>query len=148
MNKTVKLAFWTGIFCIAFGMFFLMFLLIDYATAFLRSYSLLPELVPFTELYIEDHRNLPANLSQEQVATASFTIRNREGKDISYPFIITREYSDTATVIGSGEARISSGASKNIIFSFAVASPEAKTKIEVSLPDQDQRVHFWVNNNY
>lgn len=114
-------------------------------TKLLQSYGLLPTEESYTEMFIEDHQNLPNYLAPGREATASFTLHNYEHKNKNYKFIITKTLDNETDVIGSGSAALVHGQAKTIRFNYDVATTEARTRIEVAIPDIKQSVHFYVN---
>lgn len=114
----------------------------------LHKYKLIPVKEQLTEMYINSHLTLPESLEANEIATASFTLHNLEYKDEIYKYVITQSDSETKQIISSGSAKLSHDQYRSFDFSFFISSPEAKTKIEISLPEKDQQIHFWVNNNY
>ncbi|MFW5703295.1 MAG: hypothetical protein ACOCXQ_00480 [Patescibacteria group bacterium] len=114
----------------------------------MNQYKLLPQPERFTELYLNEHLNLPTIVAEDQIASASFTIHNKEHRKVTYPFVVKQQVDDFHEIIGSGEAELRQDEQITIPFKFALASPEAKTKIEIALLNTNQTVHFWVNNIY
>ncbi len=97
-------------------------------------------------MYLENHEFLPAILEPDQVATTSFTIRNKEGKTYTYTYLVTGERGIEKQVVASGSARIQANEWISIPFTIQVATTEPKTKFTISLPETKQSVHFWVNS--
>lgn len=114
-------------------------------TQLLQSYKLVPTQESYTELYIDNHQNLPNYLAPGREASASFTLRNSEHKLKNYKFVITKTLEKDTDVIGSGSASLAHGQSKSFKFDFDVATTEARTRVEVAIPDLNQSVHFYVN---
>ncbi len=114
--------------------------------AIFHTYKLIPLSERYTELYIGNHDSLPLILEPEQVATASFTIHNKEGQTYSYSYLVTGETGAEKQIVASGSARIQNNEWISIPFTVQVATTEPKTKYTIALPEKQQSVHFWVNN--
>jgi hypothetical protein len=112
----------------------------------LQKLNLLPKEESYTELFIDDHQTLPNYLAPGRVATASFTLRNYEHKNEHYKFLITKTLGKDTETIGSGSADVAHNQTKSIEFHYGVATTEAKTRIEVLLPEKKQSIHFYVNS--
>lgn len=108
--------------------------------------SLLPQDESYTELYLNNHLDLPKELLPDQVATASFTIHNVEHKKMNYHYVISRSIDQDKEIIVSGSAVLADNQSESIAFDYTVATKEPKTKIEILLPEKRQSIHFWINN--
>lgn len=115
----------------------------------LAANRLLPEEEPFTELYFEDHQKLPLLLEEDQVASASFTIVNRENRQTPYLYeVVKSATNEAARVISSGSATLENDEKRTVRFLYTAATEEAKTRIQVRLRGMDQQIHFWINNRY
>lgn len=62
----------------------------------LRNARIVPIEEPLTELYFNDSVELPTSAARPLVF--SFTIRNLEGKDMVYPYVIRAEFDDGSVV--------------------------------------------------
>jgi uncharacterized membrane protein len=112
---------------------------------FLNKQNLLPKDESFTELYINNHTDLPMFLPADTVATASFTIRNNEYQKQTYSYEVRRTQTQRE-VIDKGSVELNHNDSKSIPFEFTVSTTEAKTRFEIEIPEKTQIIHFWVNN--
>lgn len=110
---------------------------------------LLPALTPkpetFTELYFEDHLNLPKRVVVGQENSFSFTIHNLEGKNVNYPLEVTviNEASSSTMTIFKGAVVVGDQESKTLPITYVI--PEGlgeKIKIEVFLKNLNQRIFF------
>lgn len=112
---------------------------------YLYKQNMLPNNETFTELYINDHTELPVFLAEDTVATASFTIRNNEFKQEEYDYVVSQTLTEKK-IIASGSVTLKHNESIKIPVEFTVATTEAKTRIAFELPEKSQFIHFWVNN--
>jgi hypothetical protein len=120
---------------------------------------LLPYLTPkpelFTELYFENHLELPKKVVVGLPYEFRFTIKNHQGRNINYPIEVTAYADEQAT--GSAIATIS--ALPLFAESVVVSDSQAKTipvtytlpeglgervKVEVNLTNLQQHIFFWV----
>jgi len=113
---------------------------------------LLPALTPkperFTELFFNDHLQLPKRIVEEQVNEFSFTIHNLEGKNINYSVevIAINEASPSSLAIFSDSVVVSDLESKSVPIRYAIsAGLGEKIKVQVTLKNLNQSIHFWVN---
>lgn len=112
----------------------------------LQRYHLAPTEEPYTELYLNNHLDIPSFLEADKEATASFTINNREHKTNNYKFIVSQSTGDESRTIASGSTTLKQNQSKSFEFTYSVATTEPKTKVNIDLPLQQQSIHFYVNN--
>jgi hypothetical protein len=102
----------------------------------------------FTELYFDNHLNLPKSNTLKQPQTFSFTIHNLENKTIDYPYEIYIE--DTAgsrSGIITNSVRISHDQVKTITESFEILAPVKRAKVVVNLMNKKQEIHFWIGED-
>jgi len=98
-----------------------------------------PEPERFTELYFNNHQDLD-KYSRDGKHEFSFTVHNLEGEDKDYEYEIKVNdrvvRSSSLFVKSEGKVRVNENIQLNIPFD--------KIKIEVSLPEKNQEIHFWV----
>ncbi|MCX7997132.1 MAG: DUF1616 domain-containing protein [Patescibacteria group bacterium] len=116
--------------------------------AFLDQNRLLPVPESYTELYLEDHLEIPVTLMPEQTASASFTIRNRERRTMNYRYTVSRTTGTDTARIASGTARLADGQARSFRFDYSIATTEPKTRFAIELDGMNQQIHFWINNIY
>ncbi len=100
-----------------------------------------PEPESFTELYFNDHQNLP-KYSQDSY-NFSFTIHNLENKDINYKYQVLVD--DKIALFNTIE--IKDKENITIPVSIKIDKDFKKAKIQVLLPEKQQEIHFWVKYN-
>ncbi len=99
----------------------------------------------FTELYFEDHTNLPSETILFYDNRFKFTIHNLEHKDMSYPYEVYFDWDGTHKTIATGTAFLSHDESTTIDVGFILNEPIARQKIVVELIGLNQQIHFWLN---
>lgn len=110
----------------------------------LNTYHLLPEPVRFSELYFENHMNLPQTSKQNEQLPFRFTLHNLENKTIEYKYQITAETTSSGKLLlDEGFIQLVHDDLETIDANPMVTSVSGRTKIEVNLPDQQQNIHFW-----
>ncbi len=112
---------------------------------------LLPVLTPkpetFTELYFEDHLDLPKRVVEGQPYDFSFTIHNLEGKNVNYPIEVTaiNEATPSSFSIFKGAVVVDDQQTKTVPVSYAIpAGLGERVKVQVLLKNLNQSIHFWV----
>ncbi len=110
----------------------------------LNTYHLLPEPEKFSELYFERHMELPQTSNQNEQIPFRFTLHNLENKVMEYKYQITAETTSSGKLLlDEGFIRLAHNDMKTIDANPMISSVSGRTKIEVSLPDQQQNIHFW-----
>lgn len=111
----------------------------------LRKHKLLPEPERFTELYLENHLRLPKAYVRGGNNSFTFTVHNLEHKPMHYEYVVDAISTESARLITKGSFELEHDAYKSI--TARIASPEAavRTKINISLENKDQSIHFWVD---
>lgn len=110
----------------------------------LASYHLLPEPETLTELYFEDHLNLPKKLVLNKSYNFSFTIHNLEYKDMTYSYQISAISNEWTEKITKGEKTLKHDEYATIPVEFKLKNKADRVKIEVNLIDLSQPIHFWM----
>jgi len=98
----------------------------------------------FTELYFENHINLPKKIQSEKKQAFTFTIHNLEYKNMNYRYAVNALIDKDVVLLSSGSATLAHDAYKSIDESYTLATTSARIKIEVLLIDQDQPISFWL----
>lgn len=113
---------------------------------------LLPALTPqperFTELYFEDHLNLPKQVEFNTSYPVSFTIHNLEGRQMTYDVQIELEgeTSESPQVnLLTQTVDVSADESKTVTIELRVPALFSEhAKMIVNLTNLDQTIHFWM----
>ena len=92
-----------------------------------------------TELYFNDTDALPQSAARP--IAFSFTIHNLEGKDMTYPYVVSVKFSDGRTlIVDKNTIPIANGDAAKIPESFR-AIPGAQMII-IELPEQKEHISF------
>lgn len=113
----------------------------------LSEYHLLPEPETFTELYFEDHIDLPKVAIKEKVNDFKFTIHNLEYRTMKYPYTIYAEADGIKQELDKGTVTLPHDGYKTILESFSLVTDGKRTKITVLLTNKNQSIHFWMGEN-
>src|SRR3989344_1068364 len=104
-----------------------------------------PEKESFTEIYFEDHESLPRYTNSNDEYSFRFTINNLENQDFKYRYKIS-VFEDEEDIIEENNVLIKNGESKTLEKSIRTHI-EDKAKIQVTLVNKDQEIHFWIKNS-
>jgi hypothetical protein len=112
-----------------------------------QSFTPVPE--TFTELYFEDHLNLPKIVVPEQKNDFSFTIHNLEYKLVNYEAEITAIPENTPDLnvpLFKQTVALNHDQYKTIPVRFSLPALERqRVKVVVDLKNLNQTIHFWVD---
>lgn len=97
----------------------------------------------FTELYFEDHNNLPHIIKQYWEYSFTFTVHNLENKDSNYPYEVYLQRDSQKTLIETGELNINKDDRKSVNVIFGPLQ-NSKAKIVVELLNRNQSISFWM----
>ena len=98
----------------------------------------------FTELYFENHNQLPTTIIRFQIYPYSFTIRNLENKDIEYHYKISGQRNNQTIFEDYYTINIKKGETKTINDTVGPLK-NLQTKIIIELIDQNQQISFLMN---
>ena len=74
----------------------------------------------------------------------AFTIRNLEGKPMTYQYAVTAMYNDKTVQITNGITKLQDTQSQTINTKFSIREPFGRAQITVEIPAKQQKIHFWV----
>ncbi len=97
----------------------------------------------FTELYFEDHDNLPKMIHQNGNYRFIFTIHNLESRDMEYRYQIYSESLYEKTILSHNTVKIKDKNFQSINATMNSLKP-VRTRIGVELLDQNQLIDFWM----
>jgi len=118
------------------------------AYARLDEWKLIPRQERFTELYFNDHTNLPKYISRGEKISFSFVIHNLEEKRIWYPYVVYFKSQDGRTYeIEEKSVFLEDGESKTIKESCTSILADNSGGIFVELKDSQQEIHFLLTDN-
>lgn len=98
----------------------------------------------FTELYFEDHINLPKTIEKGKEYQYKFTIHNLENKDMDYPYTVSLQRDDKKTVIDSGSVFLKNNEYKTIEMSVGPLK-KVRLKVVIELVNKNQFISFWMD---
>lgn len=108
----------------------------------LDALKLIPRPERFTELYFENHTNLPKTIVKNETISFSFTIHNMEGKDMEYPYVVYFKNNYGTTTVEKNTALVKDNEYKTITESYTFKSASAQETLYVELTDQRQELRF------
>lgn len=100
----------------------------------------------FTELYFENHINLPKIYVPGEEQYFKFTIHNLEHRDTTYKYEIYAIDDIENITLSSGTASLAHDEYKSIDESYMMATSSGRTNVVVKLIDKNQSIHFWIEN--
>lgn len=123
-----------------------MFQLVDSTPAIKEAIVLATTVKPetFTELYFEDHINLPKKIELGEEQSFKFTIHNLEYQDTTYKYEIKAVDDKENITLSSGSATLSHNEYKTIDGSYTLATASGRMKIQVLLVNKNQPISFWM----
>jgi len=126
-------------------------------SAFLIVLSFIPiGIEPLTELYIENHTQLPKNVYLDKTYNFSFTTHNLEYQDVEYNYTV-KVFDVNGTLISelySGSFTLSNNESKTIEADYRFHETFKRAKIEVEITKnligepEFKRKLWWSDPNY
>ena len=99
---------------------------------------------PFTELYFEDHQNLPKIVQLNQIYNFQFSIHNLENKDENYFYLIHIDADGNDIFLDSSYISLKNNQTATISKNFMLTENFENAKIIVELIGKNQEIHFWV----
>lgn len=115
----------------------------------LDEWKLIPRPERFTELYLENHANLPKFVSAGQTVPFSFTVHNLEGQAMEYSYRVYAVFSDNGEqqAIGQGDLSLEQNGVKTIENVFTFPENQKKVTIFMTLPALGQEIHFILSSS-
>ena len=98
----------------------------------------------FTELYFEDHLNLPDTVSLTEENSFEFTIHNLENKEMEYPYEVYIDIDGGKNIIETNTIVLKREEYYTISENFSITSPIEKARVVVNLIDKKQQIGFWI----
>jgi len=106
----------------------------------LAAYKLVPEEEGITELYFEDSDALP---ERGGALSFSFVIRNLEGRDMAYPYVVYAESAGERVELKRDVVSIAAG--EHAVIKAAVRYWGQSERIIIELPEENQHIAFLVS---
>ena len=112
----------------------------------LRKWDVLPKTEAVTELYFAKPSYLPATYSISQPVNFDFVVSNRTPETQTYTYNVVAVPEQSLRADAFTEASVTVPPGQQITQSVALpVTLRGRVKIEVSIPDIYQSIHFWVN---
>lgn len=110
----------------------------------LNTWNIVPHKEALTELYINNYDSLPHQFGEKNKVPFSFTISNRQGRTMTYPYTIYTQASDTASiaVIATNTVTLKNNESAVVKATYNPISSSSRTTIFIKLPTINQQLHF------
>jgi len=99
---------------------------------------------PITELYFEDHLDLPSTAGTSEEKSFRFTIHNLENTDMAYTYEIYIDSDGGRKIIGKNTVFIEDKEYRTISESFKLEDPVDRARVIVRLAGRDQEIGFWI----
>lgn len=101
----------------------------------------------FTELYFEDHQNLPSDIKLNKAYPFQFSIHNLENQETTYNYTVYIEYYigeelESTETLNSASITLNHDQTATISESFEISEDFEQAKVMVNTNDQE--IHFWV----
>ncbi len=101
----------------------------------------------YTELYFENHLNLPGKIELNRNYPFKFTIHNLENKDVVYVYEVYIVVNGEKRIIDEASVFVKSGDYRTIEEIYVTRRPTARGKIIVNLINKNQQIDFWIEDN-
>lgn len=98
----------------------------------------------FTELYFEDHINLPKTIKKHEEYIFVFTIHNLEYKDMEYPYVVYLETTDKKIILNENKVGLKNGEYISVKEDLGPLK-SIRMKIIVELVNKNQSIAFWMD---
>jgi hypothetical protein len=96
----------------------------------------------FTELYFTDAAALPKHLSSAGPNAFRFTIANREGKTVTYSYLVTAESTLGRTTVAQGQVTLAAGGRAEVPEQYTPPQPGIAYQITVQFLGRPETIHF------
>ncbi|MBS3159486.1 hypothetical protein J4436_01745 [Candidatus Woesearchaeota archaeon] len=97
----------------------------------------------FTELYFENHKDLPNLVKEDRNYGFSFTIHNLELEEMVYEYQVLMKYNNKEIQLNNGVVVLDNGESETVQNVFTVKDFFKRGKIEVKLTNNEE-IYFWI----
>jgi hypothetical protein len=99
---------------------------------------------PLTELYFEDHTNLPQTIELGEKQSFRFTIHNLEYTPTTYTYEISSIDDVSNITFATGSTTLAHDAFATTAVQYIESTTSGRVKIQVSLVGRDQSIHYWM----
>jgi hypothetical protein len=111
----------------------------------LANNHLLPEPETFTEVYFENHENLPSRVEAGEKYTFTFSVHSEEQQNMTYPYSIYIQTNTKRIPIKNGNFSLTPNQKKTFKETFIAPSYKNVAKVIVNLNNINQNIDFWIN---
>ncbi len=99
----------------------------------------------FTELYFEDHTNLPKTFADRHSYSFRFTLHNLEYKDFTYEYEVRSIDEFGSSLLNKNSVTLKHNEYRTIPVSFKTLKVTSKRfQVEVKILNKNQAIHFWI----
>ena len=106
--------------------------------------SIIRQPAHYTAISLNDAWALPSSASRDSQIPISFTIANREGRDVDYRYVLRAVDSVGSRTLGSAAQMITSGGNWTVWTSVRPRCELSPCRIDVLLPGHKERLDFLV----
>ena len=110
----------------------------------LATLDLVPKPEKLTELYFNDHANLPNSVTSDPMVSFSFVIHNLETIDYQYTYDVSVNANGTKHIVDSGHVLVKDNQYYVKNERFNLTGALGRQKVMVELINKQQSIHFWV----
>jgi hypothetical protein len=110
----------------------------------LAALDLIPKPEKLTELYFNNHANLPHSATRNQQISFAFVIHNLETTDYQYVYTVSVDMNGTRHLVDTGNILVKNGQYYVKSEKFNLLDSSASQKVVVELTNKQQAIHFWV----
>jgi uncharacterized membrane protein len=96
-----------------------------------------------TELYFNNHQQLPKQLQAGKPASFSFEIVNHEAQTKTYTYRVVIIENGASREVARQSLTLTDGAATSQQISISTPQPGVRLQTVVELLDMSQRIHFW-----
>lgn len=116
---------------------------------FLAALSFIPiGIEPLTEVYFENHTNLPKNVFWNQSYNFTFTVHNLEYREMNYSYNVTLSYNNKTRGEDFGWMRLGNNESASVWQDFRIGEHFERAQIVVVVGKNETDsidIHLWVD---
>lgn len=102
---------------------------------------------PVTELYFENHSQIPENIKRNIPYDVAFTIHNLENQDMHYTYEVFINTNTQKQMIASNAILVKKDTSRTIHERVTFTQFFIQSEVVVNLINKNQQINFWVNGN-
>lgn len=108
--------------------------------------AITPKEKGMTDLYFADSQDLPTEAEQNKDYSFKFTVANREGEDMNYPYVVYLNIDGLRHEVDSGKFFLGRDKSKTISETYQIPVAAKRVETVVLLTGKSQQIDFWSGN--